>query len=186
MPDKIIFEADGIRRSLQRIAHEILEKNPGKNPLCFIGIHTRGIPLARRLAALAAEIDPERPMEKKVGELDISFHRDDLEHNTPIPRGTEVPFDIDGKCVILVDDVFFTGRTIRAAMNALNDLGRPRTIRLAVLVDRGHRQLPIRADYVGKNLPTTYGEKVICEVSEIDGEDVIRLEPPADPEEVAS
>jgi pyrimidine operon attenuation protein/uracil phosphoribosyltransferase len=177
MTDKTIFEADGIRRSLQRIAHEILEKNPGSTPLCFIGIHTRGIPLAQRLCQLIREIDPDRPLKNKVGELDISFHRDDLEHNTPIPRGTEVPFDIDGTCVILVDDVFFTGRTIRAAMNALNDLGRPRTIRLAVLVDRGHRQLPIRADYVGKNLPTTFGDNVVCRLSEIDGEDAVRLEP---------
>lgn len=185
MTDRTIFEAEGIRRSLQRIAHEILEKNPDPIPLCFIGIHTRGIPLAQRLCRLVAEIDPGRVLEKRVGQLDISFHRDDLEHNTPIPQGTEVPFDIEGACVILVDDVFFTGRTVRAAMNALNDLGRPRTIRLAVLVDRGHRQLPIRADYVGKNLPTTFGEKVVCELSEIDGVDAVRLEPPVEEGEVS-
>ncbi|MEM6885653.1 MAG: bifunctional pyr operon transcriptional regulator/uracil phosphoribosyltransferase PyrR [Verrucomicrobiota bacterium] len=172
MSKKTVLEGDAMCRSLQRMAHEILEKNPGSFPLAFIGIHTRGIPLARRLHQLVCEIDPDRKCEG-VGELDISFHRDDFGDKLPVPHSTEILFDIDDKCVVLVDDVFFTGRTIRAAMNALNDLGRPKAIRLAVLVDRGHRQLPIRADFVGKNIPTAYEEKVICHLEETDGADEV-------------
>jgi len=178
MESNIVIDESGLNRTIQRIAHEILEKNPGSRPLAFIGIHTRGIPLAERLSRLVAEIDPDRSL-CGVGKLDISFHRDDLDHKLPLPRGTEVNFDIDETCVILVDDVFFTGRTIRAALDALKDLGRPTTIRLAVLVDRGHRQLPIRADYVGKNLPTSLEEKVVCRIREIDGEDAVLIQPQA-------
>ena len=167
MNKKIVLESGAMRRSLQRMAHEILEKNSGSVPLAFIGIHTRGIPLAYRLHQMVCEIDPDRNCDG-VGELDISFHRDDFVDKLPVPHSTDIPFDIDDKCVVLVDDVFFTGRTIRAAMNALNDLGRPQAIRLAVLVDRGHRQLPIRADFVGKNIPTSYAEKVVCHLQETD------------------
>ncbi len=174
MTKRQVLDGEAMRRSLQRMAHEIVEKNSGSYPLAFIGIHTRGIPLANRLYRLVREIDPDG-IAQGVGELDISFHRDDVGDKLPVPQSTEIPFDIDGQCVVLVDDVFFTGRTIRAAMNALNDLGRPRAIRLAVLVDRGHRQLPIRADFVGKNIPTSYEEKVICHLSEIDGEDLVSV-----------
>lgn len=167
MSKKQVLDGEAIRRSLQRMAHEILEKTPGSFPIAFIGIHTCGIPLANRLYQLVREIEPERICEG-VGKLDISFHRDDFEDKIPVPQSTEIPFDIDDKCIVLVDDVFFTGRTIRSAMNALNDLGRPRAIRLAVLVDRGHRQLPIRADFVGKNIPTAYEEKVTCDLTEKD------------------
>lgn len=175
MSEKQVMGDEAIARSLQRIAHEIIEKNPGSFPLAFIGIHTRGIPLAMRLYSLVKNIDPKRACEG-VGELDISFHRDDFGHKIPVPHHTEIPFDIDDKCVVLVDDVFFTGRTVRAALNALNDLGRPRAIRLAVLVDRGHRQLPIRADFVGKNIPTAYEEKVVCRLKEQDGVDEICIQ----------
>jgi pyrimidine operon attenuation protein/uracil phosphoribosyltransferase len=182
MSQKQVLDGDAMRRSLQRIAHEILEKNPGSFQLAFIGIHSRGVPLAKRLYDLVSQVDPDRSC-AGVGKLDISFHRDDFENKIPVPQSTEIPFDIDGKCVILIDDVFFTGRTIRAAMNALNDLGRPRAIRLAVLVDRGHRQLPIRADFVGKNIPTTYHEKVFCRLQEMDGEDGVYVEG-KDPDDV--
>ncbi|MEM1158942.1 MAG: bifunctional pyr operon transcriptional regulator/uracil phosphoribosyltransferase PyrR [Verrucomicrobiota bacterium] len=175
MRKKTVLESDAMHRSLQRMAHEILEKNPGSFTLAFIGLHTRGVPLAHRLHQMICDIDPARNCEG-VGELDISFHRDDFGAKLPVPRSTEIPFDVNNKCVVLVDDVFFTGRTIRSALNALNDLGRPQAIRLAVLVDRGHRQLPIRADFVGKNLPTSYEENVVCHLRETDGKDEVFIQ----------
>jgi pyrimidine operon attenuation protein/uracil phosphoribosyltransferase len=163
-----------IGRSLNRISHEIVERNPEGHPLAFIGIHTRGVPLAKRLRDLTARFDPQREIHA-AGSLDVSFHRDDLARAMPLPKQTEIPFALDGARVILVDDVLFTGRTIRSALNALMDLGRPQSIQLAVLVDRGHRELPIRADYVGKNLPTARDEAVRVRVLEWDGSDAVEL-----------
>lgn len=167
-----IGDEAAIHRSLSRIAHEIVEKNPPPGPLAFIGLQTRGVPLARRLAELVRGIDAVRVV-PPAGRLDISFHRDDLA--TPEPKPTDVPFALEGTTVVLVDDVLFTGRTIRAALNAIADLGRPAAIRLAVLVDRGHRELPIRADHVGKNLPTARNQDVVVHLKETDGEDRIAL-----------
>jgi pyrimidine operon attenuation protein/uracil phosphoribosyltransferase len=154
------MDAAAMRRAIERIAHEILERNDGLNDVVLIGIRTRGAPLAERIASVAERVEGSAP---PVGYLDISFYRDD--------QRTEILFDIAGKIVVLVDDVLFTGRTIRAALDALTDLGRPRAIQLAVLVDRGHRELPIRADYVGKNLPTARAEQVVVQLSERDGAD---------------
>jgi len=167
---KAILDAAAIDRTLSRMAHEILEHSPQGIPLGFIGIHSRGYPLAVRLAGLTHRIDPERPV-LPVGQLDISFHRDDFEKVRPVPKLTHIPFDIDKEYIILVDDVLYTGRSVRAALNALVDHGRAHTVRLAVLADRGHRQLPIRADYVGKNLPTATGEEVVLRLRECDGVD---------------
>lgn len=171
---KEIVDADGIRRALTRIAHEIIERNKGTEDLVLIGIRTRGVPLARRLAARIKEIEG---VELPVGVLDITLYRDDLSRvaQQPIVHRTEIPFDINGKKVILVDDVLYTGRTVRAAMDALIDLGRPQAIQLAIMVDRGHRELPIRADYVGKNLPTSQKEVVSVNLEETDEEDIILL-----------
>jgi pyrimidine operon attenuation protein/uracil phosphoribosyltransferase len=165
-----------IERSLTRISHEILERNSDGHSLGFIGIHTRGVPLARRLRDLCAKFDTQREI-PAVAMLDVSFHRDDLASTMPWPKPTEIPFALDGMRVVLVDDVLFTGRTIRSALNALMDLGRPESIQLAVLVDRGHRELPIRPDYVGKNLPTSRDEAVRVLVAELDGTDVVDLYP---------
>jgi pyrimidine operon attenuation protein / uracil phosphoribosyltransferase len=172
--DNIVLDAKSIERALNRVAHEILESVPDTFPLGFIGIHTRGIPLAHRLQALCAKFEPARPV-LPAGKLDITFHRDDLSHALPLPKETSVPFDINGQMIILVDDVLFSGRTVSAALNALVDLGRPRATRLAVLVDRGHRELPIRADYVGKNLPTSLNQKVRVQLLETDGLDEVVL-----------
>ncbi|MTI61001.1 MAG: bifunctional pyr operon transcriptional regulator/uracil phosphoribosyltransferase PyrR [Firmicutes bacterium] len=171
---KKIIDAEGIRRALTRIAHEIIEKNKGVEDLVIIGIRTRGVPLARRLAARIKDIEG---VEVSVGILDITLYRDDLSMvaQQPIVHKTEIPFDITGKQVILVDDVLYTGRTVRAALDALIDIGRPRVIQLAILVDRGHRELPIRADYVGKNLPTSQDEVVDVNLKEIDELDNILL-----------
>ncbi|AZO95186.1 bifunctional pyr operon transcriptional regulator/uracil phosphoribosyltransferase PyrR [Halocella sp. SP3-1] len=171
---KKIIDAEGIRRALTRIAHEIIEKNKGVEDLVIIGIRTRGVPLARRLAARIEDIEG---VEVSVGILDITLYRDDLSMvaQQPIVHKTEIPFDITGKQVILVDDVLYTGRTVRAALDALIDIGRPRVIQLAILVDRGHRELPIRADYVGKNLPTSQDEVVDVNLREIDELDNILL-----------
>jgi len=171
---KKIVDTDGIRRVLTRIAHELVEKNKGIEDLIIIGIRTRGVPLARRLAERIKEFEG---VEVPVGILDITLYRDDLSMiaQQPIVHKTEIPFDISGKKVVLVDDVLYTGRTVRAALDALVDLGRPQVIQLAILVDRGHRELPIRADYVGKNLPTSRDEVVSVNLSEIDGEDSILL-----------
>ena len=167
-----------ISRALTRIAHEILERNRGGAELVLLGIPTRGLPLARRLAAKIADVEPYLDAATIAGSLDVTMYRDDL-HRQPTRTigATQVPEDgIDDKVVVLVDDVLFSGRTIRAALDALNDIGRPRTVQLAVLVDRGHRELPIRADYVGKNLPTSLVEKVRVRLVEIDGVDSVRID----------
>ena len=169
---RTILQREEIRRALTRIAHEILERNDGARNLVFVGVHTRGVPLARRLSELIAQFEGDRP---PVGELDIGLYRDDISKAHRAMRPTDIPVSIEGQIVVLVDDVLYTGRTIRAAMDAIADFGRPRGIQLAVLVDRGHRQLPIRADYVGKNVPTSLDEAVKVLLAEIDGRDEVRL-----------
>jgi pyrimidine operon attenuation protein/uracil phosphoribosyltransferase len=174
-PDwKAVLTPEEIRRALTRIAHEILERTHGGEGLVLLGIPTRGVPLARRLAERIGEFEGTPAPH---GSLDVTMHRDDLRlRPARALRRTEVPPDgVDGKTVVLVDDVLFSGRTIRAALDALNDLGRPRAVQLAVLVDRGHRELPIRADYVGKNLPTAQREVVRVLLEETDGEDSVLL-----------
>ncbi len=169
-----LLSNEEVRRALTRIAHEVIEKNKGTEGLCFVGIHTRGISLARRLVDLVEKFEGKRvPM----GILDITLYRDDLTEIglQPKVRETRIPFDLNGKAVVLVDDVLYTGRTARAALDALIDLGRPSRIYLAVLVDRGHRELPIRADFVGKNLPTARSEVVKVKTQEDDGEDAVEL-----------
>ena len=170
-----VMEAADVRRALTRIAHEICERDKGVDQVALVGIADRGDDLARRLAAEIAGIEG---VQVPVGVLDITFYRDDigLRAEAPEVHETAIGFDISGKIVIVVDDVLFTGRTIRAAMDALMDLGRPRSIQLAVLVDRGHRELPIRADYVGKNVPTNIADDVCVRIEEIDGEDAVMLE----------
>lgn len=169
-----VLSADDISRALRRIGHEILERNKGGDDLVLLGIPSRGVPLARRLSTAIAVVEG---VDVPVGELDVTLHRDDLRrqpvraaHRSVIPGG-----GIDDKVVVLVDDVLMSGRTIRAALDALSELGRPRAVRLAVLVDRGHRELPIRADHVGKNLPTSRDERVHVRVAELDGLDVVRI-----------
>jgi pyrimidine operon attenuation protein/uracil phosphoribosyltransferase len=171
-----VLDDTALDRALTRIAHEILEKNDGAGDIAFVGIRTRGVTLAQRLAAKIARIDGSA---LPVGALDITLYRDDLDmRGAPVVRGTDIPFSIKGKTVILVDDVLFTGRTIRAALDALIDLGRPQMIQLATLIDRGHRELPIRPDYVGKNLPTSRRESVSVRMKEHDGEDRVVIEEP--------
>ncbi len=169
-----VLSADDISRALRRIGHEILERNKGGSDLVLLGIPSRGVPLARRLGAAISAVEGT---EVPVGELDITLHRDDLRrqpvraaHRSRIPET-----GIDDRVVVLVDDVLYSGRTVRAALDALSELGRPRAVRLAVLVDRGHRELPIRADHVGKNLPTARDERVHVRLSELDGIDVVRI-----------
>jgi pyrimidine operon attenuation protein/uracil phosphoribosyltransferase len=170
---KALLDAADVARAVRRIAHEILERNRGAADLVLVGIHTRGIPLARRLAAALAEAEGPVP----VGELDIALYRDDLDRRPTTRVGsTRLPVPIDDRVVILVDDVLYTGRSVRAALDCLTDLGRPRRVELAVLVDRGHRELPIRADYVGKNLPTSSRERVAVHLAEVDGEDGVFVE----------
>jgi pyrimidine operon attenuation protein/uracil phosphoribosyltransferase len=165
--------ADDIARALRRIAHEIVERNRGVDDLMILGIRTRGVPLARRLAAALGAIEGEVP----IGELDIALHRDDRDRRAPAPRAaTRVPESVEGRIVVLVDDVLYTGRTVRAALDLLTELGRPRRVELAVLVDRGHRELPVRPDYVGKNLPTSSGQWVRVRLVETDGEDLVTVE----------
>ncbi|HXG26168.1 MAG TPA: bifunctional pyr operon transcriptional regulator/uracil phosphoribosyltransferase PyrR [Candidatus Binatia bacterium] len=169
-----IMTADEIRRAVVRISHEVVEKQGGTAGLVLVGIQRRGVPLARRLAASIAE---HEGVEVPVGALDIEFYRDDTRlGHAPVVKGTDIPFDLDDATVVLVDDVLYTGRTIRAAMDALREFGRPRAVRLAVLVDRGHRELPIRADHVGKNVPTSREEVVRVRVTEVDGEDAVDIE----------
>jgi pyrimidine operon attenuation protein/uracil phosphoribosyltransferase len=164
-----VLSPDGVNRSLRRISHEILERNaPRLEDLALVGVLTRGVPLARRISANIRQFEG---LDLPVGSLDITLHRDDLEQEDPEVRGSAVPFDVTGKTVVLVDDVLYTGRTARAAMDALLELGRPAAVRLAILVDRGHRELPIRADHVGKNVPTARGQRVLVNLEETDGED---------------
>jgi pyrimidine operon attenuation protein/uracil phosphoribosyltransferase len=172
-----VMDADRMSRALTRIAHEILERNRGLDGLALVGIRTRGVPLARRLARALKEINGD---DVPTGALDITLYRDDLMRHAvgpqPVVRRTEIPFSIDDRTILLVDDVLYTGRTIRAALDALIDFGRPRAIQLIVLVDRGHRELPIKADYVGKNLPTSLRQSVQVRLQEIDGVDEIVIE----------
>ena len=175
MTGRRIMTADEIRRATIRLSHEIVEKQAGTDGLLLIGIQRRGVPLAQRIAAAILE---NEGADIPVGALDITFYSDDLSlvAQQPVVKGTELPFGIDGRTVVLVDDVLYTGRTIRAAMDALVDFGRPQAIRLAVLVDRGHRELPIRADHVGKNVPTSREEIVRVHLEEIDDEDGVEIE----------
>ena len=168
MTDRQVMDADEMRRAITRIAHEILEKNHGAENLALVGILRRGGPLSDRLAEIVERIEG---VKVPVGKLDIALYRDDYPERRPAVGRTEMPFDITGKQIVLVDEVIFTGRTVRAAISALIDLGRPANIQLAVLLDRGHRELPIRPDYVGKNLPTSRAEHVECRLREVDGED---------------
>ena len=168
----VLMDGESIRRSLVRISHEIVEKNKGVENIILVGIRTRGVPLAERLADAIEQIEGTRP---PVGVLDITLYRDDLSTLAyqPVVHTTELPVDISGKTVVLVDDVLYTGRTIRAALDALIDMGRPTTIQLAVLIDRGHRELPIRADFVGKNVPTSSHEVVSVMIDTTDGEEKV-------------
>jgi pyrimidine operon attenuation protein/uracil phosphoribosyltransferase len=173
-----VFSADDLRRAHVRIAHEIVERNHGAESLVLVGLYTRGLAVAQRLAAA---IESFEGVAVPVGALDVAFFRDDIALRAVQPLGpTEIPGDVSGRTLVLVDDVLFTGRTVRAALDALTDLGRPHAVQLAVLVDRGHRELPIRADYVGKNLPTKLAEDVRVQLHEVDGgEDGIELWGPA-------
>ena len=170
----VVMDANAMDRALTRMAHEILEKHKGVEDLALVGIRSRGVPLAQRLARRIRSIEGR---DVRVGLLDINLYRDDLTAiaDHPVLRSTEIPFNVDEMKIVLVDDVLFTGRTIRAALDALIDLGRPRQIQLAVLVDRGHRELPIRADYVGKNVPTSLGQQVRVSLEEEDGRDAVEL-----------
>ena len=172
-----VLDDAALDRALTRISHEILEKNGGAANLAFVGLRTRGVTLAERLADRIAAVDGTKV---PVGTLDITLYRDDLglKEDQPMVRGTDIPFPVKGKTIVLVDDVLFTGRTIRAALDALIDLGRPKMIQLAILIDRGHRELPIRPDYVGKNLPTSRRESVAVRLREHDGEDRVVIEEP--------
>jgi len=177
---KVLLDADAIARTLSRIAHEIIEGNPDLEQVALVGIQTRGVPLAQRLRRLIEERAGEAP---ELGAVDITFHRDDVHVRAgqaprrpqPLVRDTKLDFELEGRTVILVDDVLYTGRTIRAAIEALFDYGRPARVQLAVLVDRGHRELPIRPDYVGKNLPTARGERIQVQLVEVDELDAVLL-----------
>jgi len=173
----VVMDQDRMNRTLTRIAHEILERNRGDEGLALVGIRTRGVPLARRLAATIRSINQ---LEVPTGALDITLYRDDLMRHAigvqPVVRSTDIPFSIDDKRILLVDDVLYTGRTIRAALDALIEFGRPKAIQLIVLVDRGHRELPIKADYVGKNLPTSDSQSVQVHLLEIDGRDEVEIQ----------
>lgn len=174
MAKKIIMTPEDIRRTLARIAHEIIEQNKTIENLVLVGMHTRGVPLARRLAA---NIETFEGVAIPVGALDISLYRDDLSslELQPIVQSTDIPVNVDGKSIVLVDDVLYTGRSIRAAMDALTDLGRPQLIQLAVLIDRGHREIPVRADYVGKNIPSARDEDIQVQLEETDGIDEVAI-----------
>jgi pyrimidine operon attenuation protein/uracil phosphoribosyltransferase len=173
---RVVLDRDDLRRTLVRIAHEIVEKNPGGADVALVGIHSRGAVLGERLHALVGELTGS---EVPLGDLDISFYRDDVNTRAPgaqpVVHASHLDFDLDGRTVVLVDDVLFTGRTVRAAIDALFDYGRPERVQLAVLVDRGHRELPIRPDYVGKNLPTARDERVYVRVEEVDEVDEVAI-----------
>jgi len=174
MTEKVIMTQEDIKRTLARIAHEVIERHKFLDNIVVIGMHTRGVPLAKRLAA---NIETFAGIKLPVGALDISPYRDDIpnhDHHTPINR-TEIPFSVVGKSVLVVDDVLYTGRSIRAAMDAVIDLGRPNSIQLVVLIDRGHRELPIRADYVGKNVPSGHDEEIAVRLKETDGMDEVAI-----------
>jgi pyrimidine operon attenuation protein / uracil phosphoribosyltransferase len=178
--ERILLDADAINRTLSRIAHEIIERNPELDRVALVGIHTRGVPIAHRLRRLIAERAGE---DVAVGALDITFYRDDVQirggeaplHAQPLVRSSQLDFPLEGRTVVLVDDVLYTGRTIRAAVEALFGYGRPAKVQLAVLADRGHRELPIRPDYVGKNLPTSRDERVQVQLVEVDEVDRVLL-----------
>jgi len=174
MPEKVIMTPEDIRRTLARISHEIIERNKAIENLLLVGMHTRGVPLAKRLSA---NIEEFLGLALPVGTLDISLYRDDLSslNQQPTVQRTDVPVSIEGKSIVLVDDVLYTGRSTRAAMDALVDLGRPQSIQLAVLIDRGHRELPIRADYVGKNVPSARHEEIKVRLKETDGRDEVAI-----------
>jgi pyrimidine operon attenuation protein/uracil phosphoribosyltransferase len=179
--EKVVLERDDLRRTLRRIAHEIAEANPEAERLAIVGIHTRGVFLARRLHALVGELtETEIP----IGDLDISFYRDDVGAHSPatqpVVHSSQIDFDLSDRTVVLVDDVLFTGRTVRAAVDALFDYGRPQRVQLAVLCDRGHRELPIRPDYVGKNLPTARGQRVNVRLEEADEVDEVTISEPVE------
>lgn len=169
-----LMDEKAIARAITRISHEIIEKNKGIEDVILIGIKTRGIPIANRIATRIEQIEGRKVV---TGEMDITLYRDDLKkiQEEPVLNGTNINNDINDKVVVLVDDVLYTGRTVRSALNALMDIGRPKAIQLAVLVDRGHRELPIRADYVGKNVPTSKQEIISVELLEIDGEDSVKI-----------
>jgi pyrimidine operon attenuation protein / uracil phosphoribosyltransferase len=177
---RLLLDGDAIRRTLSRIAHEIIERNEAMDRVALVGIHTRGVPLAHRLRRL---IDERAGVEVPVGSVDITFYRDDVQlrggeaplHAQPLVRATQLGFPLEGMTCVLVDDVLYTGRTIRAAIEALFDYGRPARVQLAVLADRGHRELPIRPDYVGKNLPTSRGERIQVQLVEVDEIDQVLL-----------
>ena len=179
---RVLLDAEQVARTLSRIAHEIIERNDDLESVALVGIHTRGVPLAQRLRRLVEE---RSGVELELGQLDITFHRDDVHVRSgsaprrpqPLVRDTKLDFELEGRTVILVDDVLYTGRTIRAAIDALIEYGRPDRVQLAVLADRGHRELPIRPDYVGKNLPTARGDRIQVEVNEIDEIDRVVLLP---------
>lgn len=174
MPDKIIMTDQDIRRTLARIAHEIIERNRSTENLMLVGMHTRGVPLAQRLAT---NIESFEGIKVPVGSLDISLYRDDLAslNQQPVVKSTDIPTSVDGKNIVLVDDVLYTGRSTRAAMDALFDMGRPLSIQLAILIDRGHRELPIRADYIGKNIPSSRYEKIRVRLMETDGREEVAI-----------
>jgi pyrimidine operon attenuation protein/uracil phosphoribosyltransferase len=177
--EKVVLAHDDLKRTLRRIAHEIAEKNPAPEGLAIVGIHTRGALLARRIHALVGELSGA---ELPIGDIDISFYRDDVgakaPSSQPVVHASHIDFDLTGRTVVLIDDVLFTGRTVRAAIDALFDYGRPERVQLAVLCDRGHRELPIRPDYVGKNLPTARPERVNVRLEESDGVDEVTISEP--------
>ncbi|MBV9838465.1 MAG: bifunctional pyr operon transcriptional regulator/uracil phosphoribosyltransferase PyrR [Solirubrobacterales bacterium] len=180
----VVIDRDDMRRTLVRIAHEIIEKNPDGS-LALVGIHRRGAHLARRIHALTSELlDTDVPL----GYVDISFYRDDLaiRPSAPVVHATQLDFPIDGRTIVIVDDVLYTGRTVRAAIDEIFDYGRPARVQLAALVDRGHRELPIRPDYVGKNLPTSQSQRVNVRVQEIDGRDEVTIGPATEPRRQAA
>ena len=185
--EKVLLDADAIQRSLTRIAHEIVEGNPDLERVALVGIHTRGVPIAQRLRSLIAELTGQ---ELRLGSVDITFYRDDVQvrggeapiHPQPVVRDTKLDFPLEGMTCVLVDDVLYTGRTIRAAIDALFDYGRPERVQLVCLADRGHRELPIRPDYIGKNLPTAREERVQVQLVEIDEVDRVLLIPAAEEE----